>query len=67
MVLITVRVAWHAVPEVGDDLAVAEDGAVEEKAMEAPPADARADFAEKLDVDETQGDDRSEEILVIQQ
>jgi hypothetical protein len=61
MVLITVRVAWHDVADVGEDLAVVaeEDGTVvEEKAMEAPPpADARADFANKSNVDATQGDE----------
>jgi hypothetical protein len=60
MVLITVRVAWHDVADVGDDLAVVaeEDGTVvEEKAMEAPPDEARAGFADKSNVDETQGDE----------
>jgi hypothetical protein len=64
MVLITVRVAWHDVAEVGDDLAIAEDGDnVEETATEAP-ADAPADFSEKPDVDEIQGDAKSEEIVI---
>lgn len=63
MVLITVRVAWHNVAEVGDDPAAVEDGDnVEETATEAP-ADVPADFAEKPDVDEIQGDGKSEEIF----
>jgi hypothetical protein len=67
MILITVRVAWDEVAEVGDDLAVAEDGDnVEERAMEAP-ADAPTDFAEKPDVDDIQDDGNKSEEIVIQE
>jgi hypothetical protein len=67
MILITVRVAWDEVAEVGDDLAVAEDGDnVEERAMEAL-ADAPTDFAEKPDVDDIQDDGNKSEEIVIQE
>jgi hypothetical protein len=68
MVLITVRVAWHDVAEVGDDLAVAaEDGdkVLEENAIIEAPTDASSDVAEnKPCVDAIQGDGKSEEIVL---